>query len=465
MRLDRIWFCCCCVLALSSAERQRGCSRGSGLTTKYQDFSDATYGTISVELVDNCYAVKSRFKLRSRFSRMDRSTSINGQVVSSLKQALGSMGFQVQKVLGQGNYGRVFAAKSSVYGNVAIKVATTQDGSFYDMHSKSECSFLRQTCRKPLSQLLPFEVACGVVAMHSPGIIKSKAFGIISSRDHILFYVIVMENIENSMTLLAFTKKCMNRFKKSAKLFYIKQVQKKLSEVNIHLAKKFGLFHNDLKSDNILVRVSAPKSSSSSSSSGAKNQCGKGSSPLELYLIDFGNAILDIRQSDSTGNKVMSAQQYQLKPYFIVYKAPELHLQLPHIQLSKLISWYMGVIAFEMCSGGLERVMLAPNANTVSQLVQGQASSSSANAYDLAIKPQARSQPAVRFCMSQPQLAAYLKAALKYDAKTRLPSYELVKQPFMASKRRSGKEAYSEPVASDDSVSNLSLPPTSTEER
>lgn len=389
--------------------------------TKFITLNDHSFGTLNAELVENCYAIKAPLRLRSQYNYIDRSLRLTEPVIGTIKSMLGKLGFRVERVLGQGNYGRVFSATSALFGgeSVAVKVATPQDGLFYDMRAKRECSHVDATqtsCSRPLTQLLPFEVASSLMTMRSRGVVNSRAFGLISSaRGQLLFYVIVMRNVKNSSTLLSFVRKCFRRLSRSARLHYMRQVQVKLNEINMALVNQLGIFHNDLKSDNILVRLA-----NESTSCGASGRSGE----LELYLIDFGNAIMNIEKRDASGSRMLSMDQYRTKPYYVIYKAPELKMGSTSIRLSQMLAWYMGVIAFEMCSNGLDRVNLSPSNEIIYQMPNH-------NSFDQIIYKSFYGQQQTQLCFESKDLVDYLRRSLTYDPNRRARSSELVRMPFI----------------------------------
>ena len=173
---------------------------------------------LNIEFIDICYGLKHGLKPKGNFYLLETSMPTDDRFISFLKTSLKQFGFRVDNVLGKGNYGVVFAAKSEHYGNVAIKIAANKDGAFYDFDNKQECCYtpsnVCQQCSKPISQLVPFEVANSVLALDADGVVKNKAFGIITTHSKLLFYIIVMEKIENSMSLLSFTQQCFKKFNK-----------------------------------------------------------------------------------------------------------------------------------------------------------------------------------------------------------------------------------------------------------
>ena len=158
-----------------------------------------------IELIDICYAATNQsFISRSTYSDTDTSYKMDEYTISYLKTVLAKFEIKVGKVLGKGNYGLVFAADSKIYGKVAIKVASSTDGVFFDMKRKYECyaprSHSANKCPISLDKTVPFEVAGAIITRNIEGVVKSKAYGIITSNHKIVFYIIIMENIQNSMT-------------------------------------------------------------------------------------------------------------------------------------------------------------------------------------------------------------------------------------------------------------------------
>ncbi|CAF0939672.1 unnamed protein product [Brachionus calyciflorus] len=373
---------------------------------------------MNIEFIDICYGLKNGLKQKGNFYLVDNTIPTDDKFITFLKSSLKSFGYQVDNVLGKGNYGVVFAAKSEHYGNVAIKIAANKDGAFYDMENKQECCYypthVCQKCSKTVNKLLPFEVANAVLTNDADGVVKNKAFGIISSHTKLLFYIIVMEKIENSMTLLSFTQNCFKKFNNEIRLKFIKNSQLRLNEINKNLIKNFNIFHNDLKSDNILVKVKDATKF---------KKCGSGREDLEYYLIDFGNAILNVNQKDQAGNSILLFDQFKYKKYFIIYRAPDVGCQLQYAKMPQLISWYLGIIAFEMCSNGLEHINLSADANVCYAIQNRNAQNS--NSFDQIIRhnPKTRS---LKLC-NQNDMAQYLQTSLIYDPNVRPSSDNLMK--------------------------------------
>ncbi|RNA37077.1 hypothetical protein BpHYR1_005819 [Brachionus plicatilis] len=319
---------------------------------------------LNIEFIDICFGLQNGFKPKGNFYLIDNNIPTDERLIHFLKSNLKNFGFQIENVLGKGNYGVVFAAKSEQYGNVAIKIAANTDGVLYDFESKQECCYHPigncDRCSKPVHKLVPFEVANAIFTHDADGVVRSKAFGIISTNTRLLFYILVMEKIENSMTLLSFTQKCFKKFNKDIRKKYIKNALAKLNEINMNLINNQNIFHNDLKSDNILVKVK---------DASRFKKCGSGRQDLEFYLIDFGNAILNVDKKDHAGNFYMSVDQ-----------APDVSCQQNYVNMAKMLSWYLGVIGFEMCSNGIEKANVGADANVCHSINSGMAQNS--NSFD-----------------------------------------------------------------------------------
>lgn len=227
-----------------------------------------------------------------------------------------------------------------------------------------------------------------------------------------------MEYLENSMTLLSFVQKCFRRFSYKMRLDYISDTERKLNEINKNLIKNYKIFHNDLKSDNILVRIK-------SSNNGAEN-CGDGSSKLDVYLIDFGNSILNVNRQNNEGSPILVKNQFKYKKYFLVYRAPEITCQLEYVSMSQILAWYLGVVAFEMCTnGGAENsIPIGPGPNVCHMISFKQAQNM--NSFDSFIKPKPGIQNAFKLCFNK-YLANHLRKALVFDPNNRLSSDNLIK--------------------------------------
>lgn len=213
-----------------------------------------TSTVVQIELVDMCFAHITGFRLASHYEQLDTRVQMSPEFVEFFRSSLAKFDVQVEKVLGKGNYGSVFLARSKHYGRVALKIATNQDAAFYDPLTRTDCCFggggassqqnsACRPCRRRLSELVPFEVATGMLTMDaSSGVVKSKAYGVVSAYGRLLFYVLVMEYIENSTTLLAFVHKCFRRFAHRSRLDYIAHVQAQLNDINKTLLRQFNVF-------------------------------------------------------------------------------------------------------------------------------------------------------------------------------------------------------------------------------
>lgn len=407
----------------------KACDKPSGFTSKsiqalYPD-NNIQY---NIEFIDICHSIKSDLKSSRQFYELENRMTVDERFIAYLKVNLKQFGFTVENVLGKGNYGVVFAAKSQVYGNVAIKIAANKDGAFYDTNTKQECCYYPSNncprCSKPIFKLLPFEVANSLLTIDAEGVVKSKAFGIISSYNKLVFYIIVMEKIENSMTLLSFAQKCFKQFNKNTRANYIREAVLKLNEINKNLIKNFHIFHNDLKSDNILISLKKDNSQT-------KNKCGNGQSELLLYLIDFGNAIVNVNQKDSKGNSLLLYDQIKYKKYFIYYRAPDVSCQMPNAKLPQVLSWYLGVVALEMCGNGVEGVMLAPDNQICYPIRMNMNLPSNANSYDQVIVHDKKTKH--QGMCHEPLMANFLQQSLNFNPNTRLSSDSLMKNKFISS--------------------------------
>lgn len=403
----------------------KSCSEDSKFSSKIGQyiFKDQNLN-LKIEFIDICFGIKSGFKINGNFYLVDNAIQTDDKFIKFLKLNLKNFGFHVENVLGKGNYGIVFAAKSEYYGNVAIKIAANTDGVFYDYETKQECCHHPighcNKCFKSVNKLLPFEVANAILTHDADGVVKSKAFGIISTNSRLLFYIIVMEKIENSMTLLSFTQKCFKKFNHDIRKKYIKNAQTRLNEINKNLIKNQKIFHNDLKSDNILVKVK---------DASRFKKCGTGRQDLEYFLIDFGNAILDVSKTDDLSNPYMSTDQFRFKKYFVFYRAPDITCQLNYVSMPKILSWYLGIIGFEMCSNGIEKINLAADENICNSVNSGMAKSLNSFDYFIHRNKYAKS---LKLCYES-EIKEYLKSALIFDPQIRpssdtLMDYSLIKK-------------------------------------
>lgn len=198
---------------------------------------------------------------------------------------------------------------------------------------------------------------------------------------------------------------------------YIREILTKLNTINTNLVQKVQIFHNDLKSDNILLRIKTNPDDN--------NKCGSKKSEIELYMIDFGNSILSVQNKDK-----LLLREFSVKPYYQIYKAPELTCITQFdtdVKLPKLITWYLGVIGFELCSGGLEHKMLSINPRACGMIRNPTTSEQiNANAFDVFIKTYRNEiyQNSRGLCFT-PAMSNYLQNALRFNEKHRRSSDSL----------------------------------------
>jgi serine/threonine protein kinase len=398
---------------------------------KYQAYFNHTYQPLSnyapymnIELMDACFYLSNGYKMRNHFVELDQTAQTDDRFDQLFQQAMRQMNIKIERALGKGNYGRVFAAKSSVYGNVAVKLAVNKDGMFYDMRTRTECCHFASAncprCQKPIYQMVPFEIAASLLALNANGVVQVKAFGVIGAYHKQMYYIILMDRVDNSMPLNTFAKTCLKKFAPSDILFFMHHIQVELNRINKNLIMRHRLFHNDLKADNILIKYNS-------------KSCGSGvEKKFKVYMIDFGNAIVSIRVDQRNSNDAfLYANQYSYKKYFLYYRAPELCCDFPFLRLSTLLTWYLGVIAFELCSFGAENVQISPSTTQTSQqmcyfLKSNMHKKSSENSFDLVIQRNAHMYP---FC-SRPSIQRYIRLALVYNPNSRMQSDNLVKYRF-----------------------------------
>lgn len=398
---------------------------------KHQAYFNHTYQPLSnyaphmsIELMDVCFYMSNGYKMRNRFVELDQTTQTDDRFDQVFQQAMRQMNIKIERALGKGNYGRVFAAKSSVYGNVAVKLAVNKDGMFYDMRTRTECCYFASAncprCQRPIYEMVPFEIAASLFALNANGVVQSKAFGVIGAYNKQMYYVIVMERVDNSMPLNTFAKTCLNKFAPHDIFYFMHHIQVELNRINKNLIMRNRIFHNDLKADNILIKYNS------------KNCGNTAEKKFKVYMIDFGNAIVNIRANQRAAkDALLYANQYSYKRYFLYYRAPELCCDFAHLRLSSLLTWYLGVIAFELCSFGAENVQISPSTAQTSQqmcyfLKSNMNRPSNENSFDLIIQRSAHMYP---FC-SQPSIQRYLRLALVYSPSSRVSSDHLVKYRF-----------------------------------
>jgi serine/threonine protein kinase len=211
--------------------------------------------------------------------------------------------------------------------------------------------------------------------------------------------------------VLSFAKDCLKQFPSSLKLSYIQEILAKLNIINKNLVEKLQIFHNDLKSDNILMRIKTQPNDN--------NKCGSKKSEIELYMIDFGNSILNVQNKDT-----LALKKFTVKKYYQIYKAPDLSCarQDTDVKFSKLIAWYLGVIGFELCSGGVEHKMLTASPQSCNIIKYPQTTQqANANAFDIHIRNYRNEiyQGSRDLCF-KPAMATYLQNALRFSDRSRL---------------------------------------------
>lgn len=155
-----------------------------------------------------------------------------------------------------------------------------------------------------------------------------------------------------------------------------------------------------------------------------QNDCGNGKAQLDVYLIDFGNAILNMNRKNQNGESLLVQDQFKFKKYYLLYRVPEITCQLEAAKMPQMLAWYLGIIAFEMCSNGVENIPVGPSAN-VCQLIKMKRTQSG-NSFDSIIKQRPGAQNSFKVCFEK-NMASYLKAALKFDPNLRVSSDSLVK--------------------------------------
>lgn len=377
---------------------------------------------LDIELLDICHGlVNGGFKIQSAYDKVDSKIKMSTKWINALQASLTKVNITIERTLGKGSFGIVYQGQSGVYGKVAVKIATNQDDAFYDLQAGRDCSlnpmFFENQCNRRVNELIPFEAANGVLTMGAPGVAKFRAFGLISAHGKLLFYLIIMEHIDSSMTLLSFVQKCFKKFNHHQRMNYIVDTQRKLNDINKNLILKHHIFHNDIKSDNILVRVRGTNETT-------RNRCGNGRADLDLYMIDFGNSIVNVNRKSPQGHTIMAQEQFRFKRYFLIYRAPEVTCQNALIKMAPLMTWYLGVIAFEMCSHGAKDFILAPSMQVCTLLRIN--FMPNANSFDLFIKPYPSAESSFKLCFNK-SMAAYLQTALHYDPNTRVPSDYLIK--------------------------------------
>lgn len=169
-----------------------------------------------------------------------------------------------------------------------------------------------------------------------------------------------------------------------------------------------------MKSDNILIRLKQ---------TGESNQCGSGKNPIDVYLIDFGNAILNMNRRNSRGEAILHQSQFRVKKYFMLYRAPEITCQFEQAPMPQMLTWYLGVIAFEMCTNGAQ-IHLAPTVNVCHSLRSREYGSR--NSLEMIVKPRHSVQASLKFCY-EPKMAGYLRKALVFNPTMRISSDNLVR--------------------------------------
>jgi serine/threonine protein kinase len=280
------------------------------------------------------------------------------------KQLQETFGIYVIKELGAGNFGTVFKATNFNYKNipVAIKIysASTQSNSrYYNVLINKSCC-LENLCQPACNQNrdqsldLPIETTALLLAREIDGIIKVKGMGIIidAVTKNLAYYITIMEYIDGSITAKDFSKCIRNKLYGDNPKLAFKMMQiilNKLHEINQNLFK-IRIFQNDLKSDNILLTYTSDTKSESVNSGGEEcnieiSEDGK----LNLFLIDFGNAIIE--RSNMNNEFFVTIENYlpthneivapELIKFLILFKGIE--------PVERLFSWYYGALLYELC--------------------------------------------------------------------------------------------------------------------
>lgn len=142
-------------------------------------FSDSQ-ATVQIELIDICHGLTNGLKISTSYEHIDSNVQVRDDWINFFKASFVKFDIHIDKVLGKGNYGSVFLAKSNYYGKIAVKVATNQDAAFWDPVSKQECCFQSHPhvpcnpCQRRLNELIPFEAATSILTLDAPGVVRSK---------------------------------------------------------------------------------------------------------------------------------------------------------------------------------------------------------------------------------------------------------------------------------------------------
>lgn len=280
------------------------------------------------------------------------------------------------KELGAGAFGTVYQA--TLNGQIiAIKLTsskTSQSSSrYYNIYERKSCC-ISPDCLPPCKTydtktFLTIEATALLLSHEVKNVIKLKGFGIISDTTQanypqIAFFITIMEFKNQSMTVDNFAKNCIqkllsNKNTKVNGINLMKQIMSQFYKVNKELYD-LRIYHNDLKTDNTLIQFKNA------------DQCPKGSNnfQFQIFLIDFGNAIID--QSES--NKEFRVKRETFLPSFRGNMAPEFELFIQALVpyrlnqeplVKPLLSWYLGAYLFEMCSLKHIRTFIGNNANRV----------------------------------------------------------------------------------------------------
>jgi serine/threonine protein kinase len=285
------------------------------------------------------------------------------------RRMLNYYNYEIEHELGRGNFGVVYkGTHKQTNVRVAIKVASADSTTRYFKYRSGTSCYLNRyqpQCDTDLSDLMTIESASLLKGQGIKGVIKLEGFGILVRKydAKLRYFITIMELLPASKPLDNFKKTCIDHFPTNeARLFFLQNVLNHLYNTNEALLKR-GIYHNDIKADNILIQI-YPRNKNYSNNNIKKSvdkkmifKCSGFESTDYLldyefvpHLIDFGNAV--IYKATNSNNNFMITRT-SMNTIYNPIAAPELQqLRLQkrdYIDIRQLLVWYEGTLAFELC--------------------------------------------------------------------------------------------------------------------